>query len=200
MSRVLITATALGVIGAPIVFTAGVTVALMFTADANPADTLKTLFGSVGDWVSGLGAFAAAAIAVYLADKQRKDGLPKIKVEQDATPYAIHIDVISTGDRSILLMGVFLRSKKRGKRARLLADGVLPKRLEFGDVHNISIDIFQMRRVSSEISGDEDMAELPDLEVVVETSMATFVFPADSSVIGLIEGTLSISENCDAMQ
>lgn len=200
MSRVLITAIALGVIGGPIVFTAGITVALMFASDSNPADTLKTLLGSAGDWVSGLGAFAAAAIAIHLADKQRREGLPKIKVEQDADPYAIYIDVISTGDRSVLLTGVYLHSKNRRRRTRLLANENLPRRLEFGDVHPITIDVFQMRKISGAIGGDEDHPDLTDLEIVVETSTSPFVFRADSSVIGLIEGTLTISEPHDAMQ
>lgn len=199
MSRVLITAISMGVVGIPIVFTAGAITALTFALEANPADAFKTVLGSVGDWVSGLGALAAAAIAVYLADQQRRDSLPRVEITQSADPFGFYIDIVSVGERSALITGVFLRSRKWKGQAWLSYEN-LPKRLVFGDVHNISVEGVQYQKIYTQICGDDEGCDLSDMKVVVETSTDKFVFPADSSVIGLVEGCLTISEFHDALR
>ncbi|MGY2364453.1 hypothetical protein ACW9IO_18025 [Pseudomonas azotoformans] len=76
----MIAAILIAVLGLPIAFTAGVVISLDVAADKNPAKSLKDLMGSAGDWVSGLGALAAAVVAVYLANRQRQDELPNLSV------------------------------------------------------------------------------------------------------------------------
>ena len=199
MSRSLIVAIVAGAVGVPTVFTAGVVVALSFASGANPAETLKTVLGSVGDWVSGLGALSASLIAIYLADKQRRESLPKIKVEQSVDPYTIYFDIVSTGDRSVLLTGAFLRSRKQGTTATLAGRDVFPKRLDFADVLKLELDGYQYRKASNEICGEEDQPDLNDLEIVIESSMGPHVFPACYEVIGLISGTITISSSQESM-
>jgi len=194
MNRMLIALIAIVVVGIPAVFTAGLTVALAFAVDANPAEVIKTVFGSAGDWVSGLGALSAAIIAIYLADRQRKDSFPKIEITQVAHPFGFHIDILSIGDRGALVTGVFLRSRKLRGQARLATHGIFPKRLEYGDVCGITVEGKMYQIIAEKICGHDGHSDMPDLEVIVETSMKAYAFPADSAVIGLIEGTLSISE------
>lgn len=78
--RWMIAAIVIAVLGLPIAFTGGIVFSLSVNFEENPAKYLKELMGSTGDWVSGLGALAAAAVAVYLADRQRRDDLPNLGV------------------------------------------------------------------------------------------------------------------------
>lgn len=197
MNRMLVAFSVLVVVGVPSIFTAGVVVALCFAADANPADALKTVLGSVGDWVSGLGALSASVIAIHLADKQRRDGLPKIEVSQDADPELVYIKVASAGDRSVLVTGILVHSRKRRSRTRLLHRDFFPKRLEFGDFIDIELDGTQLRGASNVLCGEDDMCDLSDLEILVETSLGTHSFAASDELIGLLEGTLSIRYSYD---
>ena len=199
MNRLLIAVIVMGVIGIPASFTSGLTIALEFAADVHPADSIKAVIGSVGDWVSGLGALCASLTAIYLAERQRREGLPKIKVEQSADPHGIYFDIVSAGDRSVLLTGAFLRSRSRGTRAQLAGRDVFPKRLDFADVLKIELDSIQCRKASIEVCGEEDHPDLAGLEVVIETSMGPHVFEASHEIIGLIDGTLTISYPHDAM-
>lgn len=192
MNRWLIVLIAVVVVGFPAVFTAGVTVALAFSADADPADVVKTVFGSWGDWVSGLGALSAALIAIYLADLQRKDNLPKVEISQYADSLGFCIDIVSVGDRGVLLMGAYLRSRRLDGQARLAPDDAFPKRLEFGDVLRIHLKRYQYQNFSNFICGHDGLCDLSDLEVVVNASTRAFVVPADALLISLIDGTLSL--------
>ncbi|MFJ4349633.1 hypothetical protein ACIPZ5_01890 [Pseudomonas sp. NPDC089428] len=183
------------VVGFPVVFTAGMTVALVFAADANPAEVLRTVFGSVGDWVSGIGALSAAVIAVYLANKQREDSLPKVEISQSADSRGFCIEIISVGERSVLLKGAYLRSRRLDGQARLTREDVFPKRLEFGDVLPIHVKGHQYRNFSNFISGHDGQCDLSDLEVVVNTSTRSFVVPADDLFIDLVQGTISLDSH-----
>jgi hypothetical protein len=184
----------LSIFGFVVALFTGIVIGVSVTSEAKPAEFVAGVIGSVGDWISGLGALAAAAIAVYLADKQRRDSLPKVKITQNADPYAFYIDIVSVGDRSVLLTGVFLRSRKHQGRPRLSRREDFPKRLEFGEMYSIAVGGLQFRNFSNLICGHDGQCDLPDLEVVVETSTGTYAVPADSTIIGLIEGCLSISE------
>lgn len=195
MNPWLIAVVVMVVVGIPAVFTAGVIVALTFAADANPADSLKSVLGSAGDWVSGLGALSAAVIAIWLAEKQRKDSLPDIKITQDADPYEVAIDIICTGDRSVLVRNVYMRLRSQSGRAYLPPHGVLPLRLEHGDVHCVRIKGgAQYHRLSEALCGHEEQDDLLGLEIVVETSTRDFTVLAEDIVCGVLGGTASVRE------
>lgn len=104
------------VLGFPIAFTAGVVLSLDIAADNNPAETLRTLAGSVGDWVSGLGSLAAAAVAVYLADNQRRNNVPKIDVDQYYSESGLVIDLTSCGEKDAVVRGVYIRDTVKKNR------------------------------------------------------------------------------------
>jgi len=106
----MIAAILIAVLGLPIAFTAGVVISLDVASEKNPAKTLKELMGSAGDWVSGSGALAAAAVAVYLADKQRREELPNLSVSVHGS-YAF--SVVNNGRLPIEVNGrwLYLTSK-----------------------------------------------------------------------------------------
>lgn len=95
------------VLGPVFAFFAGIGVGISATTETKPLEFVSSAIGSVGDWVSGIGALAAAVIAITLADRQRRASLPRIKLLQSAHPYGFHIDIISVGDRGALVTGVF---------------------------------------------------------------------------------------------
>jgi hypothetical protein len=180
------------VVGLVFVFFAGIGVGITVTTEAKPSEYVAEVIGSVGDWISGLGALAAAVIAINLADRQRQDSLPRIEIKQDVDPKEISIDIVSLGDRGALILGVFLRSRKLGSRARLVHSDETPKRLEYGELFKIVIGGHRYSNISNVLCGHDEQGEFPDLEIVVETSTQTFVVPADSDIIGVLEGTTSI--------
>src|SRR5688572_13111174 len=82
------------VVGLVFVFFAGIGVGITVTTEAKPSEYVAEVIGSVGDWISGLGALAAAVIAINLADRQRQDSLPRIEIKQDVDPKEISIDIV----------------------------------------------------------------------------------------------------------
>ncbi|MDV7209913.1 hypothetical protein [Azotobacter beijerinckii] len=167
------------VLGFPAVFTAGVVVGLEVAAEKKPTETLKNVIGSAGDWVSGLGSLAAAAVAVYLADRQRRANTPKIEVNQYITRDIFTIDIISTGEKDAVVRGVYIRSSKLKKQAMisrppLVEPKDLPWRLEYGDVRRISIDRSRYFAVAMEIGDELEEYEFTGLQIVVGTSTVEF--------------------------
>lgn len=199
MSRSLIFAIVAFSAGIPTVFTAGVVVALSFSSGANPVETLIATMGSVGDWVSGLGALSAAVIAIYLADKQRKDSLPQLEVRQQVGPLDIKITLVSVGDRSVHILSAYLRSRKLDGMARLIPSKDLPKTLEYGGTLQVIADRSRCGNFSNFISGSDAHCDFPDLEIVIEASTRTFVYPVDRDVIDFIEGHRSMPDGLEPL-
>jgi hypothetical protein len=197
MNKSLVGFIVMAVLGLPIAFVAGLSVALSYEGGGSSAETLKTFLGSVGDWVSGLGALAAAVIAIYLADKQRRDSLPQIDVRQSVGAREISINLVSVGDRSAHILAVYLRSRKLDGRARLVSLRDLPKTLEYGGILAITADRSRCGNFSNFISRSVDHCDFPDLEIVVEASTRTFIVPADREVIDFIEGHRSMPDGLE---
>jgi hypothetical protein len=197
MNKLLVVVIVMAVLGLPAAFVAGLTVAVSFEGGGSSAEILKTFLGSVGDWVSGLGALAAAVIAIYLADKQRRDSLPQIHVRQGVEAREIRINLVSVGDRSVHILAVYLRSRKLDGRARLVSSRDLPKTLEYGGILPITADRGRCGNFSNFISRSDDHCDLPDLEIVVEASTRTFIVPVDREVIDFIEGHRSMPDGLE---
>ncbi|AHL77629.1 hypothetical protein CH92_09565 [Stutzerimonas stutzeri] len=167
------------VLGFPIAFTAGVVVSLSVSAEKNPAGTLRSVMGSAGDWVSGLGALAAAVIAVYLADKQRRDNSVKMDINQYYNSDAFVIDLISSGEKGAVVRGIFIRDVRLKKqimisRPPFVDSKILPKRFDYGDVERITIDRNWFVKVQIEIAQGIPYSDYKHLALVVGTSTSEF--------------------------
>lgn len=104
-------------IGLPIAFIFGGLFGLTAGVYLNPDSTVQYVpnWGSVGDWVSGIGAFVAVIVAVWLADTQRKDNAERLKLNGAIQPsnngsalfggVDLVIDVVSSGNRPVNLSG-----------------------------------------------------------------------------------------------
>jgi len=167
------------VLGFPIAFTTGVVVSLSVSAEKNPVGTLRSAMGSAGDWVSGLGALAAAVIAVYLADKQRRDNSVKMDINQYYNNDAFVIDLISSGEKDAVVRGIFIRDVRLKKqiiisRPPFVGPKILPKRFEYGDVERITIDRNWFIKVQIEIAQGIPYSDYKHLALVVGTSTSEF--------------------------
>lgn len=167
------------VLGFPAAFTAGATTALSVAADKDPADTIKTALGSAGDWVSGLGALAAAAIAIYLADKQRRENAAKMDINQYITNDNFTIDLISIGEKPAIVRGIYIREPRLRKQAMIsrppiMTAGAIPTRFEYGDFQRLTIDKSLYLDVALEVEHELGKKQFDGLELVIGTSTAEF--------------------------
>ncbi|WP_313003474.1 hypothetical protein [Pseudomonas sp.] len=102
-----------GAIGVSVGFLAGFLSAIRM----NPAtaDRYVLSLGSVGEWVSGIGALAAVVTAVVIAEKQRRENMeqisftPSLKRLVNVSPMSsersLVVDVVSTGNRPARIIG-----------------------------------------------------------------------------------------------
>lgn len=180
------------VLGFPAVFAVGVATALSVAAEKDPADTLKTIFGSAGDWVSGLGSLAAATIAVYLADKQRRDNSARMEINQYFTKDGFAIDLISVGEKPATVTGIYIRSPRHRRQVMiscppLLESSAIPARFEYGDVQRLTIDKSIYPKISLEIEHELGSKEYGELQLVVGTSTAEFKVDLDQKFSNAIK-------------
>ncbi|EKY4111163.1 hypothetical protein ACYTSK_21895 [Pseudomonas aeruginosa] len=188
----MITAIIAVVLGFPALFFAGVVTALTVAAEKDPVDTLITALGSVGDWVSGLGALAAAIIAICLADKQRRDNSARMEINQHFTEDNFTIDLISVGEKPATVRGIYIRSPRLRKQAMIsrppiLKPNAIPARFEYGEVHRVSIDKSDYLKVSREIEHELGQKEFRGLQLVIGASTADFKVDLDPQFAAVLE-------------
>lgn len=179
MGRVWMVVIAMGVIGIPTVFTAGIIVALMVEVGANPGESIKTILGSVGDWVSGLGSVSAAIVAVYLADRQRRDNTAKVEISQYYNKDNFTIDLVSTGEKPAIVKGVFIRSPRRKKqimlnRVPISGYETIVGRYEYGETKRLMIDSTVFLAVALDLEHELGNRKFDGLQLIVGTGTAEF--------------------------
>lgn len=128
----------------------------------NPVSTVKFVpqWGSLGDWVSGLGALLAVLVTLWLADKSRREDVESLDIKCSMALVGSYpkpllvIEATSNGKRDAHVSGVYFASPKAktnywlvrynhlstrlpahlayGKRAMLIADdGTIKELAEF---------------------------------------------------------------------
>jgi hypothetical protein len=80
----------------------------------NPESTTRYVlsWGSLGDWVAGIGAFLAVGVALWQAHKMSQDDVEKLSITQRQLQGRWAISIVSSGRRPSKVMGVALYSKK----------------------------------------------------------------------------------------
>jgi hypothetical protein len=189
--RWMIAAILIAVLGLPIAFTAGVVISLEVAAEKNPGKTLKELMGSAGDWVSGLGALAAAVVAVYLADRQRREELPNLSISAHGS---YDFSIVNYGRLPIEVSGqwLYLTSKYGTFVFGEDLDEQSKKRaiLGFGESATFSYGDHLMLNIASwvHVCCGRDVRSL---SLVVSTPLKAFKFPLPDYLLNRLDNELS---------
>ncbi len=172
----------------------GFTIGVNLNADSSTRYVLN--WGSLGDWVSGLGALLAIATTLYLTKRneaQQEDAKKDvILVEQDATDWIVSIRCISMGSFPTTIRAVmFVRDDGGAVRLSSQTTGQhepeIPCRLEFKQDLHFSWRIDVMRQLVMAL-GILQCRRLEDLQLLIATSTQEFRFPLDSKICDAIRG------------
>lgn len=119
--------------------------------NAETADRYVLYLGSVGEWVSGIGALVAVIVAVLLADKQRKDAAERLLINcdlmiaSDATAICdardVVVEVISAGARPAKIKGVKIWGKAGESGYRIFNVGTAGQGFPIDLNHGETMDI-----------------------------------------------------------
>lgn len=150
----------------------------------NPSSTIKYVpaWGSLGDWVAGVGSIVAVATTVVLANRERNDQKESLRVEVDSqpeTPYQgwelLDVTVTCTGPRPVRVYGIAIISPKHGVSLDFInfAEGELPANLTYGEVANFAMYRGAEKQIESFALSQCD-ADFEALQVQIKTSMRTF--------------------------
>jgi len=146
----------------------------------NPLSTVQFVpnWGSFADWVSGLGSVSAAVVALYLAFIQRRNNTAKIEIAQSFDKDHFTVDIVSTGERAAIVVGVYIRSSSHKKQVLFDHHQVegykkIVGRYEYGEKRQISIggSFFDFGLyIKNELGADG----FTGLQLVVDTGIAEF--------------------------
>ena len=147
----------------------------------NPTSTVKFVpdMGSLADWVSGFGSVSAAIVALYLADRQRKSNTAKIEINQYYNEDNFTVDLVSTGEKSAIVKGVFLRSPRDKKQILLNRSPIngfkeIVGRYEYGETRRLTIDKYYYFTIGRELCGEIGNFHFDDLQLVVAAGIGEF--------------------------
>lgn len=151
----------------------------------NPQSTVEFVpdWGSVGDWVSGLGALLAVAVTLWLSEKQRRENTERLFIEQASMDVGLSIKIISSGNRPSLVTGLYIQSKSSDRRIGLSSGSYLESRfpvgrIDFGEM--VSVLVPDKHRLQIAMDAEEKFKDLSALMLVVTTSLGRFSVPLDS--------------------
>lgn len=161
----------------------------------NPASTVKFVpaWGSLGDWVSGIGALAAVVVTLWLADKQRREDIESLRIQvvMGMLSYGpdqafVSVNIAADGKRPVRVTGIAFHSKRA--RAALHVTGFmdfgdsLPISLTYGEQASFPME-FGFERVLRQYVEAHCAGSAEGLEVVVSTSLKDFRHPVSEAVL-----------------
>ena len=134
-----------------------------FAIHMNPetADRYVLDLGSVGEWFSGFGAFAAVITALLIADKQRRDNAEKLLLTcrissaidgtQMYNAQDLVIEIVSAGYRPVRLKSAKIWAKPGESGHRIYSAGVagagFPLELNYGETLDIRLPFRRAKEV-----------------------------------------------------
>lgn len=183
------------VIGLPVAWVAGLSFGISLSGGVEGMAAFRSFTGSLGDWISGLGALSASCVAVYLADRARQENAPKVEINQYCTADVLSLDMVSVGEKPAIISGVFVRSQKRRKQVMLsrppfVQPEDMPWVLNYGDKKRLNFPKVSWDRILREIRSELDEEKLDDLLVVVGLTTTRFtqlIDPKFSSALSELE-------------
>lgn len=147
----------------------------------NPASTVRFVpDGSVfADWLSGLGSVSAALVALYLADRQRRDNTAKIEISQYFSGDNFTIDLVSIGEKPAAVKGIFIRSERLKKQIQLNRSPIpgyekMVGRYEYGDTNRLAISRTIFLDIAIELEHEFGSRKFDDLLLVVGAATSEF--------------------------
>jgi hypothetical protein len=164
----------------------------------NPTSTVKFVpDGSVfADWLSGVGTVFAAFVALYLADRQRRDNTAKIEISQYFSRDNLTIDLVSIGEKPAVVKGIFIRSKRTRKQAKLNRSPIsgyekMVGRYEYGDANRLAISQSLFLDIAIELEHEFGSRNFDGLLLVVGTATAEFRAELDGDFIQALRKELA---------
>lgn len=168
----------------------------------NPSSTVRFVpaWGSLGDWVSGIGALCAVISSLWLAQRsERLQALKEeenIEIEQSASDFFASVRVISLGHYPAIIKNVFL-VRPDGSAFSLTAvraDGSnerellqYPKKLGFREDVHLGWGLDNARGWLYRIQHLE-VANLSDLRIEVWTTVRQHQAPLSEEMIKFLQG------------
>jgi hypothetical protein len=152
----------------------------------NPSSTVKFVpdWGSVGDWVSGIGALFAVLVTLWLADKQRREDVESVKVDVRAAildngmgGWFMAVTLISDGNRNAKVTSLSVHSPHASKYLAVTNYGfgsdMLPASLSYGDSISLHLPHGFERQIKSFVH-EHCGGRVGGLKVVARTSLHEF--------------------------
>lgn len=167
----------------------------------NPQSTVKFVpdWGSVGDWVSGLGALLAVAVTLWLSEKQRRENTERLVIEQVARGEGLSIKIISSGNRPSLVTGLYIGSTTSDQKINLSSSTYLHARfpvgrIDFGEMASVLV-LHKHQLEIAQIAEKKYNKDFTALLLVVTTSLGRFSVPLDSIYVSYMRHCLEVERN-----
>lgn len=153
----------------------------------NPLSTIRFVpdWGSLADWVSGIGSVSAAIVALYLADLQRKNNTAKIEIRQNYFSNSFTLDLVSTGDKAAIVKGIYIRCPRLKKQILLnripaVGHAEIVGRYEYGETRRLTLDSFM--DVALDLKNTLGSDDFEGLQLVVGIGIAESIVKLDQSL------------------
>jgi len=166
----------------------------------NPESTVKfvPVWGSLGDWISGLGALLAVLVTLWLADKQRRDDVESLEVnlvmglaEYRPDDAFVSVNVTSDGKRPVLVTGVVFTSPYAKKALHVTGfmhfGDTLPIRLSYGEQAQFPLE-YGFEDSLNNFVGRHCGGRTDGLKVIVSTSLNQFEKAVPAAVLTMNRG------------
>lgn len=163
----------------------------------NPVSTVQFVpsWGSLGDWVSGLGALLAVLVTLWLADKQRREDVESLKVQVKSAirtdgvgGWFISVTITGNGNRAAQVNSLSVHSPQAGHSLAITGyqhgSDALPASLSYGQ----SISLYMPPGFDQELNNFVEHycgGSHRGLKFIVHTALRDFDAPIHKNYLDL---------------